>query len=186
MINIGGALPGVYSKSTFASPMRYSFICGENEEDNPWEPFHVSRGHQAGESTVTVFRAASYSNISGGEGKGHEEILRQIATSMPPIYGGGGGVLLLLGINHAHALHEAGLSKDDIRQRLWELARLPHEYFAKSFIEMELGAGRGDEKTLWRTRTPDDFFIAVAGGPGPQNVYIGAGMPQTKLIQNIA
>jgi hypothetical protein len=22
----------------------------------------------------------------------------------------------------------------------------------------------------------------VAGGPGPQNVYIGAGMPQTRLV----
>ena len=36
--NVGGALPGVYSKSSFASPLRYSYICGENEEENPWTP----------------------------------------------------------------------------------------------------------------------------------------------------
>lgn len=182
LINIGGALPGVYSKSSFGSPMRYSFICGENEEENPWEPFHVTRGFTRETSTVTVFRAANFQNISGGEGTGPEEILRQMATQMPPMYGGGGGVLLLLGINHAHALHEAGLTKADIRQRLWEMARLPHHYFAKSFVEMECGAGRGDQQTLWRTRTADDFCIAVAGGPGPQNVYIGAGMPRTRVI----
>jgi hypothetical protein len=36
-------LPGVYSKSSFASPLRYSYICGENEEKS-LTPFHVDRG----------------------------------------------------------------------------------------------------------------------------------------------
>ena len=31
MNNVGGALPGVYSKVSFGSPLRYSYICGENE-----------------------------------------------------------------------------------------------------------------------------------------------------------
>ena len=35
MNNIGGALPGVYSKVSFGSPLRYSYLCGENEEENP-------------------------------------------------------------------------------------------------------------------------------------------------------
>jgi hypothetical protein len=185
LTNIGGALPGVYSKSSFGSPMRYSYICGESEEDSPWPPFHTERGVAADESAVTVFRAANFCNVSGGEGTGAEEILRQIATSMPPLYGGGGGVLLLLGINHARNLPEAGLTKADIRQRLWELARLPLNYFAKSFVEMEQAAGRGDAETLWRTRSPDEIYVVVAGGPGPQNVYIGAGMPQTRVIPAI-
>ena len=34
-------------------------------------------------------------------------------------------------------------------------------------------------------RHPDEIYVAVAGGPGPQNVYIGAGMPQTRLIRGI-
>jgi hypothetical protein len=50
--NVGGALPGVYSKSSFASPLRYSYICGENEEENPWSPFHVDRGFAPQDSTV--------------------------------------------------------------------------------------------------------------------------------------
>ena len=45
MNNVGGALPGVYSKVSFGSPLRYSYICGENEEENPWTPFHVDRGY---------------------------------------------------------------------------------------------------------------------------------------------
>lgn len=182
MINIGGALPGVYSKVSLGSPLRYSYICGENEEENPWTPFHVDRGFERGQSTVTVFKASNFCNISGGEGVGPEEILRQIATNMPPMYGGGDGVLLLLGVNHARSLFEAGLGKRDISQRLFELARVPIENFAEGFATTERNAGRGDDKTVWRARSPDEVYIAVAGGPGPQDVYIGAGMPQTRRI----
>jgi hypothetical protein len=183
MNNAGGALPGIYSKVSFGSPLRYSYICGENEEENPWTPFHVDRGFKRDESTITVFKASNFCNISGGEGVGPEEILRQIATNMPPMYGGGDGVLLLLGVNHAQSLHEAGLTKRDIQQRLWELARLPLSHFAESFAATERAAGRGDANSVWRARNPDEIYLAVAGGPGPQDVYIGAGMPQTRVIR---
>jgi len=184
LINAGGALPGVYSKTSFGSPLRYSYLCGENEAANPWTPFHVDRGFKRTDSTVTAFKASNFCNISGGEGVGPDEILRQIATNMPPMYGGGDGVLLLLGVNHAQSLHEAGLAKRDVQQRLWELARLPIGHFAEAFASTERKAGRGDATTVWRARSPDEIYIAVAGGPGPQNVYIGAGMPQTRLVRH--
>ncbi|MBI3939179.1 MAG: hypothetical protein HY323_19585 [Betaproteobacteria bacterium] len=183
--NVGGALPGVYSKASFASPLRYSYICGENEEENPWTPFHVDRGVKREDSTVTVFKASNFCNISGGEGVGPEEILRQIATNMPPMYGGRDGALLLLGVNHAWSLHKTGLTKRDIQQRLWELARLPASHFAESFAARESAAGRGDAETVWRARSPDQIYIAVAGGPGPQDVYIAAEAPQTRVIREI-
>jgi len=181
--NVGGALPGVYSKSSFASPLRYSYICGENEEENPWSPFHVDCGFNRHDSTVTVFKASNYCNISGGEGVGSEEILRQIASNMPPMYGGGDGALLLLGVNHARSLYEAGLTKRDLQEKLWGLARLPEDHFAADFVAMERIAGRGDDGMLWRTEGPDRICVVVAGGPGPQDVYIAAGLPQTRLIK---
>jgi hypothetical protein len=181
--NVGGALPGVYSKSSFASPLRYSYICGENEEENPWSPFHVDRGFAPHDSTVTVFKASNYCNISGGEGVGPAEILRQIASNMPPMYGGGDGALLLLGVNHAHSLHEAGLTKRDLQEELWALARVPEDHFAADFAAMERSAGRGADGMLWRTEAPERIHIVVAGGPGPQDVYIAAGLPQTRLIR---
>ena len=47
----------------------------------------------------------------------------------------------------------------------------------------ERAAGRGDGETVWRARSHDEIYVAVAGGPGPQDVYIGAGMPQTRVIR---
>lgn len=181
--NAGGALPGVYSKVSFGSPLRYSYFCGENEEANPWTPFHVDRGFRREQSTITAFKASNFCNISGGEGVGADEILRQIATNMPPMYGGGDGALLLLGVNHARSLFESGLTKSDIQQKVWELARLPKSHFAKTFADTEREYGRGDAETVWRAHKPEEIYLAVAGGPGPQDVYIGAGMPQTRVIQ---
>jgi hypothetical protein len=176
-------LPGVYSKSSFASPLRYSYMCGENEEENPWSPFHVDRGFARHDSTVTVFKASNYCNISGGEGVGPDEILRQIASHMPPMYGGGDGALLLLGVNHARSLYEAGLSKRNLQEKLWALARLPEGHFATDFAAMERHAGRGGDGMVWRTEGPEHIHIVVAGGPGPQDVYIAAGLPQMRLIR---
>ena len=131
---------------SFGSPLRYSYICGENEEENPWTPFHVDRGFKREDSTVTVFKASNFCNISGGEGVGPAEILRQIATNMPPMYGGGDGVLLLLGVNHARSLHEAGLTKRDIQKRLWELARLPISHFRRG-LRRDRARGRAAAMT---------------------------------------
>ena len=181
--NLGGALPGVYSKSSFGSPLRYSYVCGEYEEENPWTPFHVDHGFDRDESTVTVFKASNYCNISGGEGVGPDEILRHIATNMPPMYGGGDGALLLLGVNHARSLYEAGLTKRDIQERLWAFATLPEAMFAADFAAMEQAAGRGREGEVRRTESPDDIHVVVAGGAGPQDVYIAAGLPQTRRIR---
>jgi hypothetical protein len=183
LYNVGGALPGVYSKVSFGSPLRFSYVCGENEEENPWGPFHATRGFAASDSTVTVFKASNFCNISGGEGVGPDEILRQIATNMPSMYGGGDGALLMLGVNHARSLYDAGLSRHDVQEKIWQMARLPANLFAKAYAETEREAGRGDAETIWRVRSPDDVYVVVAGGPGPQNVYIGAGMPQTRLVR---
>ena len=46
LTNIGGAVPGLYDKSTLGQPAKYTFCIGENEEQNPWEPLHVERGFQ--------------------------------------------------------------------------------------------------------------------------------------------
>jgi hypothetical protein len=102
---------------------------------------------------------------------------------MPPMYGGGDGALLLLGVNHARSLFDAGLTKRDIQELIWKFARVPVANLAKSFVDTERAVGRGDGDTVWRTRSPDEVYVAVAGGAGPQDVYIAAGAPKTIAIR---
>jgi hypothetical protein len=102
------------------------------------------------------------------------------------MYAAGDGAMLVLGIDRARALHEAGVTKRDIQQRLWELARVPVSHVAANFARTQREAGLGDSETIWRTRTSDDIHIIVAGGPGPQDLYIAAGMPQIRKIAVVA
>ena len=56
-INFGNARAGDTFMATIGNG--YSFTnqcCAENEEKSPWKPFHVRKGFNASESTVSIFR----------------------------------------------------------------------------------------------------------------------------------
>ena len=44
LLNIAGAKPGEMDRSTQGNPAKFTFCFGENEEENPWTPYHVQRG----------------------------------------------------------------------------------------------------------------------------------------------
>ncbi len=44
LLNIGGGRPDGIDMSALGNPGKFSFCIAENEEENPWEPFHVTGG----------------------------------------------------------------------------------------------------------------------------------------------
>ena len=44
LLNVAGAKPGEMDRSTQGNPAKFTFCFGENEEENPWTPYHVQRG----------------------------------------------------------------------------------------------------------------------------------------------
>jgi hypothetical protein len=86
-------------------------------------------------------------------------------------------------VNHTQSLHEAGLGKRDIQHSIWKLARFPASLYATAFADYQRRMGRGDADTIWRAKDPDEIRVVVAGGPGPQDIYISAGLPKTRLIR---
>ena len=55
ILSLGGSVPGATDMSTQGSPIKYGFCFPENEEESPWEPFHVSQGFKADESVVSLW-----------------------------------------------------------------------------------------------------------------------------------
>ncbi len=185
MQNIGGTLPGEMDRATQGQPGKYSFCCAENEADSPWESLHVERGFDRNDSTVTVVGAAGTQNMNT-HAKDAADVLRVIADSMcyptNNDYHFGGEPWLLLGPEHAQILHREGLTKAEVKRRLWELSKLPaHRFAAKDLMRLkhtrgaELGAARGtisDDTLIPISYKPDDIAIIVAGGPGTHSVYV--------------
>ncbi|MEO7725848.1 MAG: hypothetical protein ABIS45_01185, partial [Burkholderiales bacterium] len=131
MINVGGT-PGSINIHTQGHIARFAHCIAENEEENPWQPLHVERGHAADTSVVTLIPACPAAMIDdNGGSQNAEDLLRTIALSIAYIgnrnTNGEGQPLLILCPQHARLLAHGGYSKADVKRHIWERARVPFE-----------------------------------------------------------
>jgi len=192
--NIGGGLPGDMDRATHGQPGKYTFCCAENEEASPWEPLSVERGFAPGTSTVTVAGASGTWNMNT-HAKDAVDLLRVLADTMTFPAGSdftfGGAPWLILSPEHAQVLKHDGLSKLDVKRRLWEQARLlGHRLSARDFVRVQTGR-RAELGEITRDSLvpisvkPEDINLLVAGGAGTHSVYVpvsGHVRPVTKEI----
>ena len=193
--NVGGALPGEMDRATHGQPGKYSFCCGESEQSSPWTPLHVERGFAREVSTVTVVGAEGTMNMNTHT-KDAGELVRAIAETMqhPPSneYTHGGEPWLILSPEHAEVLARAGLSKADVKQRLWVASKMPASRMtARDLLRVhdsrtsELGKIVPDT-LLPISAVPGDIWLIVAGGAGTHSVYVpcfGNSRAVTCLVQ---
>jgi hypothetical protein len=181
MQNIGGTLPGEMDRATQGQPGKYTFCCAENEADSPWEPLHVERGFDKNDSTVTIVGAAGTVNFNS-HAKDAADLLKVFADSIcfptNNDYYFGGEPWLLIGPEHAEILAREGLSKRDVKLKLWEMSKLPVERLAAK-DRMRLQHTRGAELGQFNAHTkipisikPEEVSIICAGGPGTHSVHV--------------
>jgi len=127
MLNIGGRIPGEISKSVFANPGRYTMCIGEREEASPWEPFHVERGFQADQSTVTVICADGYLGLEAFEETTPDQLLENLACQLhlPLVLStypawGQGDMLILMCPDYGRILSEGGYTKQQVQEYFFE------------------------------------------------------------------
>jgi hypothetical protein len=168
MMNALHTRPGLLDRATLGTPGKYSFCFAENEEDHPWEPLHVERGLEPGQSAVTVFASNSLYQVYNQLASTPEPLLLCFADALanlgvPNIRGFNQALLVLAG-EHAEVLRASGWSKADVRRFIVERARRRVADFKR--------AGRlpgevtpGDE-TTWRSlfERPEDLLLVCAGG----------------------
>ena len=194
--NIGGGLPGEMDRATQGQPGKYSFCCAENEEASPWEPLHVERGFAPDCSTVTVVPPLGTWNMNT-HAKDSGDMLRVFADIMAFPGGsdyvyGGGAPWLVLSPEHAHVLNRDGLSKAEVKRRLWEQSKMAASRLsAKDFARTQNGrrAELGEitrDTLLPISPRPECIGIIVAGGPGTHSVYMpGSGYTRSAITREV-
>jgi|DewCreStandDraft_2_1066082.scaffolds.fasta_scaffold00265_22 hypothetical protein len=181
LMNVGGAFPGELDKSTLGFPGKYTMCCGENEEENPWEPFHVEKGWPAESTVVTVTAANATVNVVDTESKSAAAYLRTLAGSVAIqgtnnfAYGGSGELFVLMCPEWAQVLAEEGYNKRQVKEYIWRNATIPLESFSPDVAD----AIRRKYAKPWLadglvrvTESPDDIQIVVVGGPGPHTTLV--------------
>jgi hypothetical protein len=109
---------GISDRATMGTPGKYTCCIAENEENHPWEPWHVERGFRPGDSTVTLIAASSMLQV-WNHGT-HEQLLCAIGDALSflgsiAILDQSPGAVVLCG-EHAELLRASGLSKSRIRE----------------------------------------------------------------------
>ena len=177
LLNIGGAKPGDMDRATQGSPAKYSYCFGENEEESPWEPYHVRKGFSAADSVVTTMAAEAPHNINDHSSNSGEGLLITIANTMSQVGANtiylGGPCFVVLGPEHAQTMHRDGLTPASIQEALFERSRVHVSRLSKENIERWEGMDRPPVNDHYHHgNTPSDINIVVAGGAGKHSLYI--------------
>lgn len=211
MMNVGHTYPAVSDMDTIGSPLKYSCCAAEREEASPWEPFHVERGFEADESTVTVEFAYGISELHDFESHTPERLIKVFATAIcnvaqvstglwligrraDPRYGTEEKehMLLFLCPEHVDIFEAHGWDKARIREELFKEARVPFSTLSLNKVPEAINIAHPELKWLWDSpdtrlpvvEDPDCFDLVVVGGVAGRGAFFhGAGEPVTKVIK---
>ncbi len=175
--------PGVSDRAAMGTPGKYTCCIAENEDNHPWEPWHVERGFRPEDSTVTLVAASTMIQIwNSGE---HEQVLRSFGDALSflgsmAILGRTPGAVVL-GVEHAELLRASGWSKKRIREFVVAHTGRPVADLKRAGrIDGEVTPE--DETTIhYAMDTPEDLMLICAGGPlSPLSMVLpGFGMSKT-------
>ncbi|MBU1357903.1 MAG: hypothetical protein KJ901_03965 [Gammaproteobacteria bacterium] len=217
--NVAGFLPHKTDKATFGNTWRVAIAENADAvEALGWTPFGVERGFARGDSTVTIARYTGGGMASSMSGSTPEELLPYLADGLVKqtfwqimfSVGIGWGKLRPLALITpiiAETIAAAGWSRADVRQFLFEQARIPaweferllrdwthkpiwnlQEEAQKGSIPAELYAASSDpERRVPIVWSPEHIMLVVTGDPLRTNGYMFGhngqlGFPVTKRI----
>jgi hypothetical protein len=197
LLNLGQTWPQVNFMGLTGRLEGYTFYTfAEDTAKSPWEPYNVSQGFQAGDSTVTVSSAGNPSVFGGGAVAPWtaQGVIDQMAASIK-----NRGVAWPHAQKHIVVLHpdcavelaNLGYTRKSLQEYFYEQTRVPYE----KLVGGTAAFGEGSEEALIRAsvadgrirpdraqifldnlkpggrvpvvQSPEDFHIIVAGGsPG--------------------
>lgn len=212
MMNLGHCYPGVSDMDTIGSPAKYGMCVGENEERNPWTPYHVERGMAAEQSVVTVHFVYGLCELFDFASAEPNELLTvfasppanlaQAATAMwligrraDPRYGTEEQEhhTLFVCPEHAALLAAGGFDKPGLRRELFKAARIPFRLAMLNKERKAMEAARPDLMWLWESpetmvpvvEDPSCYEIVVVGGAAGRGTFFwGAGEPKSRAIED--
>jgi hypothetical protein len=159
--------PGVSDRATVGTPGKFTCCIAENEENHPWEPWHVERGFKPEDSTVTLVAASTM--IQVWNYGNHEQFLRSIGDALSflgsiAILGRTPGAVVVAG-EHAELLRASGWSKKQVREFVVaHTGRTVADLKRAGRLDGEVSPA--DETAIhYAMDTPEDLMLICAGSP---------------------
>ena len=198
MMNIGGCYLGIKDMDVLGTSNKFGMLIGENEEANPWGPYHVEIGYDQKTSVISALGMDSQ-NETALAAVEPEVLLYYYATVMCDFGGGAlacahffdADTLILMNPDHAKIVADKGWSKNDVRNYLFETCGVTeHELTAGGraeimpvYLETWKALGRKPGQKLPCVKSAERIKIIVAGeGPLKGSNISGIGRLVSKEI----
>ena len=164
----GGGVPGGLDRATLGHQGKISISFAENEEASPWEPLSVERGFPSDASTVSLIGGDAPLSISDHRSKTPRELAATIgwaaaATWSPFWWPLDATSLFVLGHEHVQLFAQAGWSKADVREAIFEQVRRPARELRHGETTPLVQAADPDT-AIAKWDDPERIVIVVAGG----------------------
>ena len=166
LINVFEQRPGILDRGCMGSLAKHGVCFGEDEEHSPWPPFHVTRGFDPQDSTVTVATVQDPEMVCNRYGTTAASVMDAAAEVMASHGMATFGYRWFWVVGHWHAeiLARQGWDRLRMQDYVWERAWRSRAHLKR------LGAIIGDptpedESTrVHAASSPDDILIVKAGG----------------------
>ncbi len=194
-MNICGVRPGGTDPNTIGLPTKFSLCAAENEQQSPWEPYHVEMGYARDVSTVTV--KTVYGCVETEDSKSTlPERVADVGVSAARHFGSpfagwliGGTAdpdkelevdaqhMWLICPDHAAKLASGGWSKNDVKKYLWKNATIA---FREAASRRPIGIDaqgrwlKHAELQLWLESHPD-VQVPMSAGPESYRIAVVGG-----------
>jgi hypothetical protein len=170
--NVGGGRPGEEDRATHGQMGKVGQCFAERLEDSPWEPISAARGVPEGETGVTLVATEGPRVLVDQLARDPEGLCASLAPALEgvahPKLRLAFDVLVVVGPEHGRIFREAGWSREQVQQRLFELTTTPAG-------ELVRGAGGSPEGVdpkfvidpdmpVAKFAAPDRILLAHAGG----------------------
>lgn len=170
ILNVSRAIPGRSDLTVFGSPAEFTYCFAESDQSNPWTPIHTDL-YGAEVTSVTVHKCEGPHNVIAPHAGGPEALLRTIASTAATQGGNNatylGQLLIMLNPGQARMIAQAGWSKKDVREFLFETARHPVEFAIQQSARAIYPPHFLKLSQVPVMRSPDDVIVVVCGGEGP-------------------
>jgi len=170
LINVFEQRPGLLDRGCMGSPAKYNVCFGEDEENSPWEPYHVSKGFSPDDSTVTVASIQDPEMVSNRYGTGSGEgVMNAVADAMAShglatYFTRGVQWFWIVGHWHSEYLSRFHWDKESMQRYVQKVA-----WRSRADLK-RLGSIRGDvlpgdeNDPVFAAYNPEDIHIVKAGG----------------------
>ncbi len=175
LLNLGGGRPDGIDMSALGNSAKFSCCIAENEEENPWEPFHVDRGLQRDQSALSLFAAEPPRGVSEHTAQKGAVVLKAVCQALATVWSYricmNHEAIVVLCPEHAKTLARDGFTKQQVRQFLFENTGVPKRLYA----EKDTGEGTQlvpyyreimiqGEPCYQKFRSAESIHIVVTGG----------------------